>query len=178
MKYLIASDIHGSLHFAQKLHSIIAQENPDKIILLGDLYYHGPRNPLPKDYNPMAVCKLLQSMQNKPLVIKGNCDAEVDETISNFLFHESASFDVGNKKAFASHGQKYNMDNFPETDFDIMLYGHFHTGFIETKNGKIFANPGSISLPKNGTENSYLLLEDNKITLKNLDQKIIKSFTF
>lgn len=178
MKYLIASDIHGSLHFTQKLHNAITQENPDKIILLGDLYYHGPRNPLPKNYNPMAVCELLNSIKDKLVVIKGNCDAEIDETISDFEFQNSFEFNIKNKKVFASHGQKYNMDNFPETDFDIMLYGHFHTGFIETKNGKIIANPGSISLPKNGTENSYLVLEDNKITLKNLDQKIIKSLAF
>ena len=83
-KYLIISDIHGSNYYANKINEICKRENPDKIILLGDLYYHGPRNPLPKEYNPMKVAELLNSLKEKILCVKGNCDAEVDEMISEF----------------------------------------------------------------------------------------------
>ncbi len=178
MKYLVVSDIHGSLYYTKVLEKITADENPNKILFLGDLYYHGPRNPLPKDYTPMEVCKFFNSIKDKLIAIKGNCDAEVDEMISEFKFKKTYSFNLAGKKIFVSHGHHFNIDSLPKTDFDIMLYGHFHTGFIKKQNGKIFANPGSISLPKDGTENSYMILDENGITLKNLNEKIIDKLTF
>lgn len=173
MKYLLVSDIHGSLFYAKKLEQILQNEKPDKIIFLGDLYYHGPRNPFPKEYDPMKVCEIFNNLKDKLIAIKGNCDAEVDEMISNFKFRKTYSFTLGGKKIFVSHGHHYNIDTLPKTDFDIMFYGHFHTGFIKTQSGKIYANPGSISLPKNGTANSYMILNENEILLKNIDGKII-----
>ena len=175
MKYLIASDIHGSMYHANQLKSIIKKENPDKIILLGDLYYHGPRNPFPQDYNPKAVCEYFNSIKEKIIAIKGNCDAEVDEMISDFKFKKSYSFLHNGKVVFLSHGHKYNKENFPKKDFDIMFYGHFHIGFIEEVNGKIIANPGSTSLPKNNTPNSYIILDDEGVVLKDLRGKIVKA---
>ena len=178
MKYLLVSDIHGSLYFTNKLKEILSNENPDKIIFLGDLYYHGPRNPLPKDYNPMEVCNFFNSIKDKLIAIKGNCDAEVYEMISQFKFRKSYSFTFNGKKIFTSHGHHYNIDSLPKTNFDIMFYGHFHTGFIKEKDGKVFANPGSLSLPKNNTANSYMILEDNHIHLKDVNQKVIEDFKF
>ena len=99
MKYIIASDIHGSSYFAKKLKAIIDKENPDKIILLGDIYYHGPRNSLPKKYNPMRVCEILNSYADKIICVKGNCDAEVDQMISNFNIQDSYEFDLNGNKA-------------------------------------------------------------------------------
>lgn len=173
MKFLIVSDIHGSFYYTKKLQEIINQENPDKIIFLGDLYYHGPRNPLPKDYNPMEVCQFFNSIKNKLVALKGNCDAEVDEMISDFKFKKNYSFKCGQHVVFASHGHIYNENNPPKNNYDIMFYGHLHTGFIFSKNNKIYANPGSLSLPKNGTTNSYIILDENKIALKDINSKII-----
>ena len=175
MKLLIVSDIHGSGYYAERLKEIVEKENPDKAILLGDLYYHGPRNNLSQEYNPMKVAKILNEMKDKLLVLKGNCDAEVDEMISEFKFEETIEMKVNGFNIFCSHGHKYNKDNLPPmgVDMDIMFYGHFHVGFIEEENGIIFANPGSISLPKQNTEHSYLIFEDDKLTLKDVDGKNI-----
>lgn len=174
MKLLILSDIHGSSYYAKKIIEIEKQEKPDKIVLLGDLYYHGPRNPLTREYNPMEVAKILNSFKDKILAVKGNCDAEVDEMISEFEFHDNLSMNINGKKVFFTHGHKFNIDKSPDEDFDIMIYGHFHTGFIKEKDGKIFANSGSLSLPKNNTKNSYLILEKNKLILKDIEGNIIE----
>ena len=174
MKLLILSDIHGSSYYAKKIVEIEKQEKPDKIILLGDLYYHGPRNPLTEEYNPMEVSEILNSFKNKILAIRGNCDAEVDEMISEFEFQDNRIMNVNEEKVFFTHGHKFNIDKLPDEEFDIMIYGHFHTGFIKEKDGKIFANSGSLSLPKNNTKNSYLILEENKLILKDIDGNIIE----
>ena len=176
MKLLIVSDIHGSGYYANKLLEIVEQENPDKIVLLGDLYYHGPRNPLTEKYGPMEVANILNSLKDKILAVKGNCDAEVDEMISEFPLQENIQMKANGYNLFFTHGHKYNMDNLPPIgiDIDIMFYGHFHVNFIEEKNGIIFVNPGSISLPKQNTEHGYAIFEENKIILKDVEGNIIK----
>lgn len=177
MKYLIASDIHGSIYYAEKIIELFKKEQADKMILLGDLYYHGPRNPLPLEYNPMEVSKLLNSYKDNLIVIKGNCDAEVDEMISDFKFHEYIKMTLNNKKFIFTHGHKYNISNLP-TDFDVLVYGHFHTGFIKQIDNKIFVNSGSTTLPKNNTPNSYLIIDNNKIILKTIESNIIEDIEF
>ena len=174
MKILIISDIHGSSYYAEKIREINEKEKPDQIILLGDLYYHGPRNDLTQEYNPMKVAGVLNDLSEKIRAVRGNCDAEVDEMISDFKFEDCIQMELNGKNVYISHGHIYNMDNIPVKQIEIMFYGHYHTGFIEEENGIIFANPGSISLPKNNTENSYMIFEKDKIILKNIDGKIIK----
>lgn len=176
MKLLVVSDIHGSAYYAEKIPEIFEKEKADKIIVLGDLYYHGPRNPLTKDYSPMKVAEILNSLKDRLDVIKGNCDAEVDEMISEFKFKEHLLLDVNNLKVYFTHGHKNNMDNLPDEKIDMMVYGHFHTGFIVKKDGIIFANPGSISLPKDNTKNSYLILDKESIVLKDIDGNVIDEF--
>lgn len=174
MKILFISDIHGSSYYAEKLLEIIKKENPEKIVLLGDLYYHGPRNPLTKEYNPMKVAEILNSLKDRLLAVKGNCDAEVDEMISEFNFENNIILNENGRKIFLTHGHKYHIEKLPKEEFDIMIYGHFHTGFIKEKEGKIYANTGSISLPKNNTKNSYIILEENRIVLKDVDGNILE----
>ena len=174
MRILIISDIHGSSYYAEKIRENEEKERPEQIILLGDLYYHGPRNDLTQEYNPMKVAGVLNDFTEKLRAVRGNCDAEVDEMISNFKFEQNIQMQVNGKKVFFTHGHYYNMENLPEDKIDIMFYGHYHTGFIEEENGIIFANPGSISLPKNNTEHSYIIFDEAKITLKNVDGQIIK----
>lgn len=173
MKYLVASDIHGSLFYVKELLDIYKKEKANALILLGDLYYHGPRNPLPFEYNPMEVSKLLNNFTDPLYVIKGNCDAEVDEMISNFKFNDHIELVIENKKYYFTHGHHENIDNIP-SNIDVLIYGHFHTGFIKKSNGVICVNAGSTTLPKNGTKNSYLIIEDNKIILKDLKGSLIE----
>lgn len=176
MKVLVISDIHGSSYYARKIEEIVEKENPEKIVLLGDLYYHGPRNELSQEYAPMEVAKILNSLKDKLMVVKGNCDAEVDEMISEFKFEEHILTNINGKNIYFTHGHKYNIENIPYEDFDILIYGHIHQGFIQEKEGYLFANPGSISLPKGGTEHSYLILEENQITLKDVDGRILQEY--
>ena len=178
MKLLVISDIHGSYYYAKKILEIEKIENPDKIVLLGDLYYHGPRNDLTEEYNPMEVSKMLNPFKDKLIVTKGNCDAEVDEMISEFPFKEYIEINVNGYNLFLSHGHKYNIDNLPPlgVNIDIMMYGHFHIGFIKEKNGIVFANPGSISLPKENSKHSYLIFEENKLILKDVDGNVLEEY--
>lgn len=173
MKYVIASDLHGSAFYAKALKEAFEREGGDLLILLGDIYYHGPRNPLPEGYDPKGVAEMLNGMKEKLVVLKGNCDADVDTLISEFDFVEDMAIAFGDRCAFLTHGHVYNKDCPPKTKFSAVIYGHFHTGFIERENGVVFANPGSVSLPKNGTPRSYLTLEEGVLALKTLEGKEI-----
>lgn len=174
MKLLIISDIHGSGYYAKKIKEIYKKENPDKLVLLGDLYYHGPRNNLTQEYAPMDVADVLNSLKDNIIAVRGNCDAEVDEMVSDFRIQEEVTMEVNNKKVLFTHGHVHNIDNVPDRTINIMFYGHFHTGFIKEENGIIFANPGSISLPKNNTEHSYLVFDKNELVLKDVEGNIIE----
>ena len=177
MKFLVVSDIHGSYYYAKKFKEIYERENPDQIILLGDLYYHGPRNSLTEEYSPMKVAGILNDYKDKILCVRGNCDAEVDEMISDFKFNDNIRLNINGFKFFFTHGHVYNMDNVPE-NVDVLVYGHLHTGFIEEENGVVFVNSGSISLPKNNTAHSYLIIDDNNIILKDVDGNVIKQICY
>lgn len=178
MKVVVASDIHGSSYYAERLREIVEKESPDKIVVLGDLYYHGPRNELTQEYAPMKVAEVLNAMKDRLLVIKGNCDAEVDEMISEFKFEDHIIEEINGRKYYFTHGHKYNIDNIPYEDFEVMMYGHFHQGFIEKKEDLIFANPGSISLPKGVSTHSYILIDEEKITLKDVDGNVLDEYKF
>ncbi len=177
MRVLIASDIHGSEFFMKKLMERYMQENVEQLILLGDLYYHGPRNSLPEGYNSQKVADILNSISDKILCVRGNCDSEVDEMISKFHFTENLQLYINNKKVFLTHGHKLDEENLANA-YDIIIYGHLHTGFIKKVKNTIVANTGSVSLPKNGTTNSYIILNDNKIELKDLAGNLIESEDF
>ena len=169
------SDIHGSLYYAKKLEEIIGKENPSGIVILGDLYYHGPRNPLTKEYNPSEVCNILNKYKEKILAVKGNCDSEVDQMISEFKLEDNISLSVDGLNIYFTHGHKTNIDNLPENlnKVDVVCYGHFHKNFIEEKDGVIFVNPGSIALPKPDSINSYAIIENKTIYIKDVDGNII-----
>ncbi len=180
MKILIASDIHGSELCAKILVDTLKKE-ADQMILLGDIYYHGPRNPLPECYFPQGVANQLNAVSNKLLVVKGNCDSNVDTLISNFDFMEHLMLVVDGKKIFLTHGDKYSINDMPKTDVDLLIYGHYHTGFIKrAENGALVANAGSVSLPKENTKPSYILLDTEKktIELKELTGEIIATASF
>lgn len=166
MKLLIASDIHGSIKYAKKLADVYERENPDMIVLLGDILYHGPRNDLPEEYAPKEVVSLLNGYKDKILCLRGNCDAYVDSMVLDFGLCDDLSviFD-GKNRIYMSHGHVYNPDNLPNVSGgDIFLYGHTHIAKDEIINGVRCINPGSISLPKNGQKNSYVIYDDGIFT--------------
>ena len=122
----------------------------------------------------MHVAEILNSMKEIILCIKGNCDAEVDEMISDFKFNDELEMCIDNMVFMFTHGHKYNMDNLPNKNIDVLVYGHFHTGFIKRQDWILFLNPGSISIPKENTKHSYILWKDNQIYLKDINGDVIE----
>lgn len=174
MKIIVASDIHGSNYYTKKLTKIIEKENPDQIILLGDIYYHGPRNKLPKGYAPIKVAENLNKYASIIKCVKGNCDAEVDQMISKFKFEDSFVLSHLNKKFLFVHGQHLDFENLP-LGYDYIFGGHTHVSQIKQINSTTYINPGSLSIPKEKTKNSYLVITDNNITIYDFKDNIINS---
>ena len=166
MKLLVVSDIHGSLFYTKKMVEIMEKEEVDKVILLGDLYYHGPRNPLPKEYNPQAVIQLLNSIKDKIIAIRGNCDSEVDQMVLEFpIMADYNIIPLNNRKLMASHGHIYHEKQLPNSlvEGDIFIFGHIHIPVLEQKDGVYILNPGSATLPKENHPNSYGILENHHL---------------
>ena len=173
MKYLIASDLHGSATYTEQLLEAYDREGADRLLLLGDILYHGPRNDLPDGYAPKAVAELLNERRGEILSVRGNCEAEVDQMMLDFpVLADYCLLSEGERTVFLTHGHVYNEQNVPK-NVDILLYGHFHVGFIKEQNGVILANPGSAALPKENTQKGYLLLDDGHLYLKNLDGEVL-----
>lgn len=166
MKFLIASDLHGSFYYANKLIDEFKKHGAHKILLLGDVLYHGPRNDLPRDYNPKAVFELLNQYADKIIAVKGNCDSEVDQMVLNFpILNEQCSVFADGVTMHMTHGHKYNMDNpLPASKGDVVLFGHIHILVDKLVDGVRYLNPGSISIPKDENGHGYLLFENANFT--------------
>lgn len=180
MKLFIISDIHGSLYYLKKVMEIFEKENYDKLVILGDELYHGPRNSLPKDYSPKEVIEILNKYKDKIIAVRGNCDSEVDQMVLSYpIMSDYSMIYLGNKRVFLTHGHIYNIDNpLPMLEGDILLYGHFHIPMIEKKEERYFFNPGSISLPKNNSNHSFAILDETKFQIKDLDENILMEINF
>lgn len=165
MKIMIASDIHGSAFWCAKLLEKFNEAEPDKLLLLGDILYHGPRNDLPKDYAPKKVAEMLNSFSDKIICVRGNCDSEVDGMLLDFpIMSDFCLIYDGENEIFATHGHKYNPENLPKLKKGAwLLCGHTHITADSDFNGIRYINPGSVSIPKNGTPNGYILLENGNI---------------
>lgn len=161
MKLLIASDIHGSAYWCRKLMETIESEQPDRIILLGDLLYHGPRNDLPKDYAPKEVIPMLSSLKEKILAVRGNCEAEVDQMVLPFpCMADYALLEADGLTFYLTHGHLHNPDRLPPLQpGTVFLSGHTHIKMDEIRNGVRCLNPGSISIPKDGSH-SFLICDN------------------
>lgn len=171
MKYLIASDIHGSARWCEELLQAFDHENADMLVLLGDLLYHGPRNDLPDGYDPKKVFVALNERKQKILAVRGNCDSEVDQMVLEFpILADYALLSLGARKVFLTHGHLFNAQTPPALQSgDLLLNGHFHTPVCaELENGAIYLNCGSVSLPKAGTPHSYLILDETSMAFKDL----------
>ena len=171
MKFLIASDLHGSASACQKLLSAFAREGADRLILLGDILYHGPRNDLPDAYAPKEVIALLSPLADRILAVRGNCDTEVDQMVLPFpILADYAVMPVGERLMYLTHGHKYGEATPPPmATGDILLQGHTHVAGIKEKEGFTLLNPGSLSIPKENTPRGYILLEDGLFSFRHLD---------
>ncbi len=178
MKLMFASDLHGSLFFCEKLLDAYKNENAEKLILLGDLLYHGPRNNLSKNYDTIKVAEKLNAIKNNLLCVRGNCDAQVDQMVLNFPIMSDYSIIYLEKRLiFLTHGHIYNRNNLPPINKnDIMIQGHTHVPIIENINGIILMNPGSVSLPKQNSPHSFMIYEDTEFKIKDFDGNIINRY--
>lgn len=178
MKIFVISDIHGSIYYLNKALECFIKEEADYILILGDILYHGPRNPLPKDYNPKLVAKKLNLYKNKIIALRGNCDSEVDQILLEFpIMSDFTNLFLGGKRIFATHGHLFTENKLPIGQGDILISGHTHLPLAEKKNIYIF-NPGSITLPKGKNLNSYGILTSSSWEIKDLGGKTFKSITY
>ena len=170
MKYMIASDIHGSAYYCEKLLEAFEREKADRLILLGDILYHGPRNDLPRDYAPKKVIEMLNGMKDKIHCVRGNCDAEVDQMVLEFpIMADYAVFTEGKYTVYATHGHVYGPQNPPAKGVNmILLSGHTHIPMCEVRDGVICMNPGSVSIPKENSEHSYMMWENDVFVWRSL----------
>ena len=177
MKLMIASDIHGSAYYCKKLIERYGAENADKLLLLGDILYHGPRNDLPEEYAPKEVIAILNQMKDEILCVRGNCDTEVDQMVLDFpCMVDYALLNIDGRTVYATHGHKYNDENLPPlAKGDILLFGHTHVPKCEIHENYISMNPGSVSIPKENSHHGYMILENGVFFWKDLEGNIKKS---
>ena len=177
MKLLSASDIHGSAAWCRKLMGAIEAETPDRIVLLGDLLYHGPRNDLPDEYAPKEVAAMLNSLAEQIIAVRGNCEAEVDQMVLQFpVMADYCILNLDGRTFYATHGHVYNENNLPPLqEGDILIHGHTHVLRAEKKESYTLLNPGSVSIPKEGNPPTYAIFENGIFMIKDFDGNIVKS---
>lgn len=170
MKLMLASDIHGSAYYAEKMRQAYIDEKADRLILLGDLLYHGPRNDLPKDYAPKKVIEILNDIKEEILCVRGNCDTEVDQMVLDFpIMADYAVIYADGRTLYLTHGHKFNPENPPKLKKgDYLVNGHTHIPANEDKGDFIYINPGSVSIPKAGSGHTYMIYENGEFALKEL----------
>ena len=176
MKLFFISDIHGSVYYLNKALDKFKEEKADYIIILGDILYHGARNPLPKEYNPKKVIEIINSYADKIIAIRGNCDSEVDQMVLDFPIMADYSIILyNNKRLFLTHGHIYNENNLPKLqNGDVFIYGHTHIPKAEEIGNIYVINPGSITFPKENSPHSYGVLEDNIFKIKHFEGNLYK----
>ena len=179
MKLLIASDIHGSATWCRRLMDAVSRETPNRIVLLGDVLYHGPRNDLPEGYAPKEVAAMLNGVAESIVAVRGNCDAEVDQMVLNFpiLADYMTIYEAG-CMWFITHGHIHNLENLPPLKpGDLLIHGHTHIQAMEPAGQIIYINPGSVSIPKAGNAHSYMIYENREFTIKDLEGNPIRGLT-
>ncbi len=178
MKLMFASDIHGSIYYCRKLMEVYKKEEAEKLVLLGDLLYHGPRNDLPREYAPKEVIELLNANKKELLCVRGNCEAEVDQMVLEFpVLSDSMLLYLDKKTAFVTHGHNHNLDNLPPLkEGDVLIHGHTHVLKAVKEKNIHYLNPGSVSIPKEGNPCSYMVYEDGCFTIKTLEGETILTY--
>ena len=177
MKLMFASDIHGSASAMEALVRQYKLEKADRLVLLGDLLYHGPRNDLPDQYDPKRVTALLNENKNELLCVRGNCDAEVDQMVLEFPIQaDYALFDLDGTTAFVTHGHLFHTAALPpHKDGDLLIHGHTHVLTVQEAGGMTYINPGSAALPKEGNPKSYMTYDQGIFEIKTLEGEVIRT---
>lgn len=177
MKWMIASDIHGSALYCEKMLQTFVREGAQRLLLLGDLLYHGPRNDLPQGYAPKEVIAQLSGVKDKVFCVRGNCEAEVDQMVLPFpVLADYCLLEQKGRVIFATHGHHYNLENPPLLQpGDVLLHGHTHIPAKDNSLGFWYLNPGSVSIPKESSPHSYMTLEDGQFLWKDLDGAVYDS---
>ena len=177
MKLMFASDIHGSAHYCRKMLDAFAREGAETLILLGDLLYHGPRNDLPEGYAPKEVITMLNGVCDHLLCVRGNCDTEVDQMVLGFpILADYAILYLDGHRVYITHGHNFGEDNPPQLrDGDILLHGHTHIPACRDKGGFLYINPGSVSIPKEGSAHSYMVLDGTVLLWKDMEGRVYHS---
>ena len=171
MKLFLVSDIHGSLSALQASLEAFHREGCSLMVILGDLMYHGPRNPLPDEYRPAEVAALINKYKDRIIAVRGNCDSEVDQMLVEYPMMETyAQIQDGNRRIFLSHGHVFGPEKLPFlSDGDVFAYGHTHIPVAEKSGNLYLFNPGSPSLPKNGNPPSYGIYDGETLCVKKMD---------
>ena len=171
MKWFIASDIHGSAFWCRKMLDAFEKENADRILLLGDILYHGPRNELPDEYAPKKVIEMLNPLKDIIFAVRGNCDGEVDQMVLDFpILTDYTVICDGDTVVFATHGHIYNENKLPPLKKGTVLrHGHTHVSTKVVHEDYVYMNPGSVSIPKENTPHGYMILENGKFEWKTLE---------
>ena len=175
MKFIIASDIHGDINSTNRILSILKEKKADKLILLGDVLYHGPRNDLPAGYNPKMVISALNEIKDQVICVRGNCDAEVDQMVLDFPIMDTFRYiEADGLRFFATHGHHFNQDTPPKmSKGEILLHGHTHIPKCEKFGDNYCLNPGSVSIPKGGYKPSYMVYENRSFIIKDFEGGVI-----
>lgn len=171
MKLMIASDIHGSAFYCRQMLEAFEREKADRLLILGDILYHGPRNDLPKEYQPKEVIAMLNPIKTHLLCVRGNCDTEVDQMVLEFpILAEYCLLELEGQTIFATHGHVWNPGHPPMLKTgDILLNGHTHIPACEEKDGYVYMNPGSVSIPKEHSAHSYMIYEQQTFEWKEMN---------
>lgn len=174
MNLMIASDIHGSAFYCEKLLEAYRREGAERLLLLGDILYHGPRNDLPREYAPKKVAALLNEMKKSVFCVRGNCEAEVDQMMLEFpVLADYCILYAGKRMVFATHGHTYNLKSLPPLQpGDILLHGHTHVPACEIGENVTYLNPGSVSIPKENSWHGYMMLTDSEFIWRDLDGEV------
>ncbi len=174
MRWMVASDIHGSEYYCKKMLEAFDREEADRLLLLGDILYHGPRNDLPRDYQPKKVIELLNARKDKLLCVRGNCDTEVDQMVLEFpIMADYAILVMGGHMIYATHGHVFGEQNPPKLQKgDILLCGHTHVPKCVEHENYIYMNPGSVSIPKEDSHHGYMLMDEQEICWKDFEGNI------
>ncbi len=170
-KYMFASDVHGSAWYCRKMLEAYDRSGAERLILLGDLLYHGPRNDLPREYAPKEVIAMLNERKNEICTVRGNCEAEVDQMVLNFpVMADYALLELNDLTFFATHGHIFNEEHMPPLKAgDILVHGHTHLLRADKVGDNYILNPGSVSIPKENSEHSYMICENGVFEWKNLE---------
>ena len=174
MKWMIASDLHGSAHWCREMLEAFRREGADRLLLLGDILYHGPRNDLPEEYAPKQVIAMLNEYSDRVCSVRGNCDAEIDQMVLEFpIMADYLLLPVGKRLILATHGHVFNTETLPPLrKGEILLHGHTHVPAWEDHGDFLYLNPGSVSIPKADSCRGYMTLESGVFEWKTLSGEV------